>query len=177
MKSLNIIQTIAKIAKIVCQILVVLYIIAIAASAIGLAVTFFSEATFEIGELVFDDFLHVDGDFTLREIRVLLAELIVVGTAELVTVFLIKRYLNHELAACTPFTFEGANELLWLGIKTLSIFVGAMAICGILCMIVFGNAELAGIEMDGLSIGKHGVEMLLLSVIFRYGAEVKQSHN
>jgi len=88
------------------------------------------------------------------------------------------KYFRHELDAGTPFTFMGAKEMKALGIITIVIPIAvsilSSVICGMLTMIMgdFGKLNITGEVSIGL-----GVMFLVLSAVFRYGAEIAQAHD
>ena len=87
-------------------------------------------------------------------------------------------YFHHELAAGTPFTASGAQELLRLGIMTIAIPLG----CDIAGSIVAGIAAglmqtepASGMAQNFDSSGSIvlGIMFLLGSLLCRYGAELR----
>lgn len=82
-------------------------------------------------------------------------------------------YFKNELTVGTPFTFEGAKELLKLGICTIAIPLGtnivSSTIYGIM-KIFFDN--IGEISLDNsISVGL-GIMMIICSVLCKYGAEI-----
>ena len=93
---------------------------------------------------------------------------------EAVAAKMAETYFQNELAAGTPFTFEGANELKFLGILNLAISLGMI----VFTAIVYAAVRLCGIyPPEGMNWEagtgiRTGLFLLLLSVVFRYGAEL-----
>ena len=176
-KSLNTIITLTKIAKVLSMIVFVLLIIATVAVAISMAVLpklndFLFESdgwnTFIEGLNASqrEEFISVFGDLTPDKIAPMMQSLLIcavivlIGSA--VVAFLAYRYFIIE--AGTPFTFAGANELRTLGIVSLAIAL-AQAIAAAIIL----NTD--------FSIGSNlapGIAFLVVSVIFRHGAELRE---
>ena len=91
------------------------------------------------------------------------------------------KYLNNEIKAGTPFTTEGAVQIKALGIKTIVLPLVAV----ILVEVVYGifnelSAKLGEVSVElvrpdfntGSSI-LLGVILIILSLIFSYGAELE----
>ena len=79
-----------------------------------------------------------------------------------------QRYLKHELADGTPFTHEGAKELLYLGIRIMAWPLGATIVTAIICGYANVNMEFANLIDAGL-----GWALILLSFVFHYGADLE----
>ncbi len=92
-------------------------------------------------------------------------------------------YFKGELAEGTPFTYRGAKALLRIGILGLAIPVGTAIVSTIIVSAVVNTAVnffpeavayLNGIDLS-ISVGADltlGVTALLLSFVFRYGADL-----
>lgn len=178
-KSLNTIITLTKIAKVLSMIVFVLLIISTVACAISLAVipklndflfkgdnwnTFIETLSAAQRE----EFISVFGDLTpdkvapMMQSLLICAVIVLIGSA--VVAFLAYRYFKRVIEAGTPFTFAGANELRTLGIVSLAIAL-AQAIAA------------AIILKTDFSIGSNlapGIAFLVVSVIFRHGAELRE---
>ena len=91
-------------------------------------------------------------------------------TAGAVLLALAGRYLKAELADGTPFTERGAEQLKKLGIRCICIPVTAIAVAA-------SAAALLGVQ--GIDIISDlpgvitGIVLILISLIFRYGAELE----
>ncbi|MBE6984235.1 MAG: hypothetical protein E7434_01225 [Ruminococcaceae bacterium] len=171
MTGAKIIQAIAMALKVVCIVMIVFYGIAALASGLGLLETVFSESSRPIARFMLEEYLGYNARLSLTELRVILIGSIVAAVAEILVLLFLSRYFKHELKAGSPFTFEGAKELLWVGIKALIIFAVAMAICCVTRLIAFGNTDLPEIETEMFQVSRHGAELILLSLLLRFGAE------
>lgn len=84
------------------------------------------------------------------------------------------RYLKGEQAAGTPFTKEGAGEVKRLGIWTIVLPLVTFMVAAILCA-VFSFPESAGSDWSNLASLTLGIGLILVSLVFRYGAELEES--
>ena len=82
------------------------------------------------------------------------------------------QFFDNELKAGTPFPFEGAKELLRLGIITAAVPLACQIISEIVIGIVKFAAEMPeNISYDSEGSVKAGVMFILISFILKYGAE------
>lgn len=172
-KSLNVIQTISKIAKVICSIGFVFSIIGGVGCLIGIASLSafdglvidgkeFSEYIIDLGEVN----VHTAYERMTFSVLSCIAGGIILKFAE--------RYLAHEIADGTPFTERGASEILRLGILIILLPLAAIILGGIAHGIFTAFwKDVAAFEADNVSIGA-GFFCILLSFLFRYGAEVKE---
>lgn len=174
MKASKIIQAIAVALRVVCIIMIVLYALAALGCVIGLAETAIFDQSGTVTELIVDDFLDC-GNLPMTELRVVLGGGIAVAVAEMLVCIFLSIYFKHELAAGTPFTFEGAKELLLVGIKALICFAAAMAICCFIRLIAVGSTDISSPETELLIFSGKGAEIILMSLLLRFGAEEKEN--
>ena len=172
MKSLQTIQTLSKIGKIISKIVYICCMVGFIGCAVGIvAISIGGNA------LVFDD-------TSLNE--VLNNEAMSMGTAlaavivglilcagEYVVARMAYRYFDNELNAGTPFTFEGSKELLRLGI----FVVGINIVSSVLAQIAHGiiSAVMENVEALTLEGGDSvaiGIMLIIMSVFCRYGSEL-----
>lgn len=84
-------------------------------------------------------------------------------------------YFKNEIADGTPFTLRGSKELLRLGIIDIAVSYGDAILCGI--GVAIAGQFIAGTEemqFDGFSSIGIGIAMIIVSVICRYGAEIRE---
>lgn len=83
------------------------------------------------------------------------------------------RYLTHELADGTPFTERGANEIRFLGIKTIVMPLVAVIICGVICNCIGTDAP-ENISNETSAV--FGIALIIISLVFAYGAELERKN-
>lgn len=172
-KSLKTVQTVCKVCKVLAEIAFVMFVVIV---ALMLAATIFTgtgnfDALVSSGGVVLDDMLQQTGVTQDYMVAVLVCMTIIIA-AEAVVAKFINVYFKHELKAGTPFTFEGAKEMLRLGIITIAVPVGA----SLVATIVFGIMA-AGSGLDSefnfeISLGM-GLMFLALSPLLKHGTELR----
>lgn len=172
-KSLKTVQTICKVGKVLAEIAFVLLVVG--AVLMLLCGIFIGSGNFDAlmasGALVLDEMLQQSGA-TQEYVMAVFISLTIMIVAEAVVAKFINVYFKHELKAGTPFTFEGAKEMLRLGIITIAVPAGA----SIIAAIVFGIMA-AGSGADRsfgfeISLGM-GVVFLALSPLLKHGTELR----
>ena len=172
-KSLKTVQTVCKVCKVLAEIAFVMFVVIV---ALMLAATIFTgtgklDALVSSGGVVLDDMLQQTG-VTQEYVTAVLVCMTIIIAAEAVVAKFINVYFKHELKAGTPFTFEGAKEMLRLGIITIAVPVGA----SLVATIVFGIMA-AGSGLDSefnfeISLGM-GLMFLALSPLLKHGTELR----
>lgn len=181
-KSLKTIITLTKIAKVLSMIMFVLLIIGLACMLLTLL---FIPAMTEMLKNVdwetfsqnfsadeFAAFKAVFGSFDPQNIASWASKALICGAiicaAQAVVAFMAYRYFKRVLEAGTPFTFNGADELKVLGIVSLCVSFGLSIVSSII---------MSGVQQFELSLGSGlapGIAFLVVSVIFRHGAELRE---
>lgn len=172
-KSLKTVQTVCKVCKVLAEIAFVLLVVIV---ALMLAAAIFTgtgnfDALLLSGGVVLDDMLQQTGVTQDYMVAVFVCLTIIIA-AEAVVAKFINVYFKHELKAGTPFTFEGAKEMLRLGIITIAVPAGA----SLVATIVFGIMA-AGSGLDSefnfeISLGM-GLVFLALSPLLKHGTELR----
>lgn len=172
-KSLKTVQTVCKVCKVLAEIAFVMFVVIV---ALMLAAAIFTgtgnfDALVSSGGVVLDDMLQQTGVTQDYMVAVFVCMTIIIA-AEAVVAKFINVYFKHELKAGTPFTFEGAKEMLRLGIITIAVPAGA----SLVATIVFGIMA-AGSGLDSefnfeISLGL-GLMFLALSPLLKHGTELR----
>lgn len=172
-KSLKTVQTVCKVCKVLAEIAFVMFVVIV---ALMLAAAIFigagkMDALMSSGGVVLDDMLQQTGVTQEYMVAVFVCLTIIIA-AEAVVAKFINVYFKHELKAGTPFTFEGAKEMLRLGIITIAVPAGA----SLVATIVFGIMA-AGSGLDSefnfeISLGM-GLMFLALSPLLKHGTELR----
>ena len=177
-KSLKIIQTVSKVAKIISKVVFICCIVGASGCALGLI-------TLSLGIqnlTLFGDKLSVviyeESGLTVNAMILACVSGLILCVAECVVSAFAEKYFSNELRAGTPFTYEGSKEILRLGILTMAIPLGADILCGIangFFSIFSENTPAFETSTDSSLI--IGGMFLLASVIFKYGAELREPKN
>lgn len=181
MKSLNIIQKVFKAAKILSEIAFVFAFIGFCASIVGvLSIAFGADSVIKIGGVTVHGIISQNLGVDVKSIAASLCGASILCAGIGITAKFSKAYFKNELNAGTPFTFEGAKEALRLGIITIALPTGCGVAGSIINSIVAGyfNVEKSGafsaFYNDEVSVAV-GVMIIVMSLLCRYGAELKES--
>jgi len=175
MRTLNTIQTLAKVGRILCKIVFILTLIGVIGCVAGIVSLQLIPESIRIGEVTVRGLIERTAEISIGTCYAAMATGAVLCAGEAVLSKIAERYFVHELEAGTPFTLDGAKELQRLGICAICIPIGAKVIAEIVFHImrnVFENvADLRGDEYLSLGLG---VMLIVASLLCRYGAEVAQ---
>lgn len=172
-KSLKTVQTICKVCKVLAEIAFVMFVVIV---VLMLAAAIFTgtgklDALLLSGGVVLDDMLQQTGVTQDYMVAVFVCLTITIA-AEAVVAKFINVYFKHELKAGTPFTFEGAKEMLRLGIITIAVPVGASLAATIVFDIMAAGSGLDSEFNFEISLGM-GLMFLALSPLLKHGTELR----
>lgn len=108
-------------------------------------------------------------------IGVLLVDMILALTDGTLLVYVL-RYFKTEQKDGTPFTHEGAEQVLRLGILTIVLPLVSAIVSALICELLY-LPQSAVRDWDNLSSLTAGIVLILVSLIFRYGAELEEKQN
>ena len=173
MKTLNTIQTISKVGKILSRIVFICCLvggIGCIAGIIGLALI---PDGFKLGGVTIHSIIESSAEVTAGTCYAAMAVGLVLCAGEAVLSRFAVNYFKNELAAGTPFTLAGAKEMIRLGILAICIPAGTSIVAAIVYAVmrqIFGNV--AELDLGNyVSIGL-GIMFIVTGLICRYGAEV-----
>lgn len=175
-KTLKTIQTLSKIAKVLCTIVFIFSLI----GAIGCAVGIISLAVipdgFKFGGTTIHGIIDKSSITSIGTVYAAMGMCVVLCAGECVLCKFAKRYFVNELEAGTPFTFEGAKELIRLGILTICIPLGttilAAIVYGIINVIYLGN--IGEVNLNNFGSVSLGVMFIIAGLLCRHGAEISE---
>lgn len=172
-KSLKTVQTICKVCKVLAEIAFVMFVVIVALMLVAAIFTGTGkmDALLSSGGVVLDDMLQQTGVTQDYMVAVLVCMTIIIA-AEAVVAKFINVYFKHELKAGTPFTFEGAKEMLRLGIITIAVPVGASLAATIVFDIMAAGSGLDSEFNFEISLGM-GLMFLALSPLLKHGTELR----
>lgn len=172
-KSLKTVQTVCKVCMVLAEIAFVLFVVIV---ALMLAAAIFTgtgkmDALLSSGALALNEMLQQYGA-TQEYVTAVLVCMTIIIAAEAVVAKFINVYFKHELKAGTPFTFEGAKEMLRLGIITIAVPVGASLAATIVFDIMAAGSGLDSEFNFEISLGM-GLMFLALSPLLKHGTELR----
>lgn len=176
MKSLNTVQILSKIGKILSKIVYICCIIGAAGCAVGLvSLPFADSGILKIGGVTLYGLIVNQAGVDLNSLYALMTGAMIVCIGQAVTAKFAEEYFTHELNDGTPFTQTGAKELLRLGILTICVPLGTQ----ILAQIFSGEvAEFVGsgdvFKLEGGDSVALGVMFIVMSLLCSYGAQLRE---
>ncbi len=176
MKTLNTIQTLSKIGRVLSKIVYICCIIGAAGCVVGIvSLPFASSGIFKIGGVTIYGLVVNRAGIDLNSLYSLMTGAMIVCIGQAITARFAENYFTHELTAGTPFTISGAKELFRLGIITICVPLGTSIFAQIISAIVaeFVNCGDAFKAEDSSSVAL-GVMFLVTSLLCRYGAELQE---
>ena len=174
MNSLDTIQKLSKIGKILSKIAFIFSAIGVCGCIVSLlSLSFGSVSLIKIGGITLHGMISRKYSCNIKSVFATLCGWLIICVGEAILAKFAESYFRNELKAGTPFTFSGAKELLRLGILTLTVPTGC-AVIGSIADFMSGEKAVAT-DMhfdDGTSIVL-GIMFILGSLLCRYGAGLK----
>ena len=175
MKTLKTIQVLAKIGKIVSKIIFIFCLIGAGGCLTGILGMALGASAVKLGGLTLESILQTEAETSLGTVYASMAVGLIFCAGEAVLAKFSEHYFTRELNDGTPFTMDGAKELLRLGILAIAIPVGTQIVAGI----VYGIFAAVMRDVAPLEIGTYGsagigIMMIVTALICRYGAELHE---
>ena len=172
MKTLNTIQTLAKIGRIISKVIFILSLVGGIGCIVGIITTAVIPDGIKLGGVTIRGLVEQNAHISMGTLYATMAMSVILCAGEAVLCRISENYFKHELAAGTPFTFDGAKELMRFGICTICIPVGTAILSGITYGIMKACLpDVADLNLHGsFSIGL-GVMFIVMSLFCRCGAE------
>lgn len=172
MKALKTIQVLSKIGKILSKIVFVCCLIGAIGCTVGIIVDI---GVIQIGGVTVHGLIVNRAGIDLNSLYPIMIGAMCICIGYAVMAKFAEKYFANELSVGTPFTLAGARELLRLGIVTISVPMGSSILAQIGSSIA---AELLGcgeaFELDSGESVMLGVMFIVVSLLCRYGAEIKE---
>lgn len=176
-KSLQVLQVLAKIGRILSKIVWICSLVGAIGCLVGIiTVAVGTDEVLKVGGVTIHGIVANESGMNIGSLYASMTVGLILCIGEWILAKYADRYFTHELAAGTPFTFEGAEEMKKLGIRTIVIPIIAMIAANIAYQIInhtFMNVQDAKID-DYASVGL-GIAFIILSIVFRYVAHLEQS--
>lgn len=171
--TLKTIQTFSKVARVLSTIVFVCCIVGVVGCVIGIVTLSLGlDTSIQIGDLTIKGLIEKEAGISVNAMNAIMICGIILCIGEGIIAKFAQCYFKNEIKAGTPFTFEGAKEMLRLGILTIVIPLCAT----IASSIVFAIMTKAFDDVDtidfagGTSIAL-GVTFIVISFLCKLGAE------
>ena len=180
MKSLDTIQKLSKIGRVLSKIAFLFSVIGFCGCIAGLlSLSFGNGSLIKIGGVTLHALISEEYGYNIKSITAVLSGWMIICAGKAVLSKFAEVYFKNELKAETPFTLVGAKGLLLLGILTLAIPTGCAVAGSIVEGIIAGfmqveKAEAMDIYFDNAASIALGIMFILGSLLCRYGAELKE---
>ena len=175
MKTLKALQVFAKIGKILSTIVFICCLVGGILCALGIIGLAIIPDGIKVGGLTFQSLAQEKAGVGMPTMYASMTCGILMCAGEAVLSKFAELYFKNELTVGTPFTFDGAKELMRLGILAICIPVGVE----ILAAIVFGifkaaAKDVAEPDFGGYSSVMLGILLIVGSLLCKHGAEVSE---
>lgn len=174
MNSLKTLQTLAKLGKIFSKIIFICCIVGASGCVVGAFGLILGNQCFKIAGISFYGLIQTSADIGAGTLWASLVVGAIFSIGEIILANRAYRYFSHLVIAETPFTIDGARELMHLGIWTVCMSAGstllAQIVQGILAQLIPDVERLSLDFGQGIALG---VMFLVVSVLCRYGAELR----
>lgn len=180
MKSLKRIQSLHKLGRVLSKLAFVFAVIGVCGCIAGLlSLRFGNGSLLKFGGVTVHGLITQGTGYNVKSIAAALSGWLIVCAGEAVLASFAAAYFRNELEAGTPFTQDGARELLRLGILTMAIPLGC-AVAGKITQGIVGSflhvTKDAAID---LALGNGGsmmlgIAFLVTALLCRCGADLRE---
>ena len=170
-KTLDTIQTLSKIGRVLSKIVFIFSLIGAIGCAAGILSVRFLPESIQLGKTTIQGLVELTDELTpaVAYAAMITAGILCVGEAILAKIA--ERYFKREIADGTPFTFDGAKALQRLGICAIVIPIAAK-IAAVVLEHALDGADTFEVG-DPVSVSL-GIMMIVASLLCRHGAELSQ---
>ena len=179
MKTLNTIQKLSKVGKILCRIIFIFCLVGAIGCAVGIIGLAAVPGTLQIGGVTIHGLIEENAEVSVGTCYAAMATGLILCAGEAVLCKLAGKYFEGELAAGTPFTFEGAKEMIRLGVYTICIPIGTGMVASIVYAVLkLALADVAPLDWSAFGSGSLGLGIMFIisGLLCRHGAEVKEEN-
>ena len=173
MKTLNIIQKLFRIGKVLSKIIFIFCVIGFCGCIVGILSMALGAPTLKIGGVTLENILNTKAEVTIGTVYAAMAAGMILCAGEAVLAKFAEHYFKRELADGTPFNLEGTKEMQRLGILTICIPIGAQIIAEIVYAVMEKTIQnVAPLRLDSAGSVALGVMFIVMSLICRYVADM-----
>lgn len=172
MKTLNIIQTLSKIGKILSKIVYICCIAGICGCVLGTVAMLAGAEVIKLNGMTLHSFLKTEAGVNTGTIWLSIVGGLMLCIGEFFVSRMAYVYFENELKAGTPFTSDGAKELLHLGISIIWIPIASSVLSQVAQSVITQFMQDA--EKLNSGVGDNvtiGVMFIVMSLLCRCGAE------
>lgn len=174
MKTLNTIQTLSKIGKVFSKIVYICCIVGFIGCAVGILSLMIGAETIKLSGMTLHSILETEAGVSAATVWAAIVAGMILCIGEFFVSRMAYRYFENELAAGTPFTEEGAKELLHLGVSTIWIPIVSTVLARVAQEIIEQFMGAAGpLALNSFDSVALGVMFIVMSLLCRHGAEQK----
>ena len=175
MKTLNNIQKLSKIGKVLSRIVFIFCIIGFCGCIVGILSMSLGAPTLKIGGVTLESILNTEADVTVGTVYAAMAAGMILCAGKAVLAKFAEHYFKRELADGTPFSFAGAKEMQRLGILTICLPIGTQIIAEIVHAVMEQTMQgVTPLQLDNTGSVTLGIMFIVMSLICRYGAELHE---
>lgn len=178
MKSMNTIQKLCGVLRVFARIAYYVAMVGAIISVVGIISFALIPNGLTFGNVTIRSLMGNTADYSAATCYTAAAVALILCVSEFFPAMYAVRYFDHELAAGTPFTIEGANELKLLGIRTIAFSLGGVIIASVFYGImkaVFG--DVAEVDFGRINSIGIGLAFLVASLLCRAAAEQRDTPN
>lgn len=172
MNTLQIIQLITKVGKIVSKIIFICCIVGFCLCVVGIVGLALGTPVLKLGGITLESILQNEADTTPGSLYAMMATCAIVCAGEAVLAKFAMHYFEREQADETPFTTDGARELMRLGILSIAVPIAIQIVVQIVQAVLakaLPDVDAQKPEMSGPV--SFGVALIVMALLCRYGAE------
>lgn len=174
MKTLKTIQILSKIGKILSKIIYICCIVGFAGCILGTIGMIIGGQAVKSDGMTLQSILKTEANVTEGTVWSAIVVGIILSVGEFFLARMAYKYFENELKIGTPFSKDGAKELLRLGISAIWISLVALILAQISQEIFAHFMEAEKLDLDGFESVTLGVMFIIMSLIFKHGAELSE---
>ncbi len=175
MKTLNTIQTLSKIGKVISKIIYICCIVGFCGCVVGIVAMLIGSRAANMGGETLQSLLFSEAGIGVGTIWTAIAVGMILSVGEFFVARMAYRYFHNELKAGTPFTAEGAKELMHLGVSIIWIPI-VSTILALVAQEVIAQfmTNVEAVTVDGFDHVVLGVMFIFISLLCHHGAELRE---
>lgn len=174
MKSLQTLQRLSNLGKILSKIVFVFCMVGAGLSIAGIVCLALDIGAFKADYISAGSIIKNNAGVSIGTLYATMVMSVILCSGEAVLAKFAEHYFRGEIQDGTPFNFERAKELQLLGILTICIPIGTNLVAAVVYEVIsyiYGNV--ASLDLGNIGSISLGIMFIIMSLVFRYGAECK----